>query len=138
MQDNEKVTQELVAHNIQMGEAEKNGESAFFEEVLHDNLRFRRASKAIVSKQEFLNDMKAKKTTYSSLHIPPESVEVTVYEDTAMVSLLLHAAGTKANDGGSPTPWQGIYRNTRIFLNEEGKWQCAFWFNTRIGDLLAD
>jgi hypothetical protein len=131
------LKKELIELNLQMGDAEMNHEREFFNKVLHSNLQFRRANKegSIVTKQEFLDDMKEGHVTHDFLDIPPQSIDVDVYEDTAVVLLLVRARGHRLVNGSEPEPWQGIYHNTRIFLKESDEWQCAFWFNTRISDL---
>lgn len=130
------IKQELIDLNLEMGVAEKARDDGYFEKVLHTKLQFRRANGDVVNKDGFLTAMREGKVKHKYLFIPPKNIEVTVYEDTAVVSLLLLASGTKkVPNSDVEEDWEGVFRNTRIFLKVEGQWQCAFWFNTRIGSL---
>ena len=96
----------------------------FLREHLADNLVFRRASGQLVNKETYLAELVLPDNTYEFIH--SEDVEVLVYdEDTALVSLRVWAKGKR-----SGTLFEGMYRNTRLFLKKQGKWQCAVWFNT--------
>lgn len=130
---NDKAVNELTELNRQMGEAEKNHDVEFFKKHLHNDLRFRRASRAIVSKKEFLWDLIQPENTFEELTV--SDVEVTAHENTAVVSLLVHVRFKRPNEEGVLDEKKGTYRNTRIFIKEGNDWQCAFWFNTDVSDL---
>jgi hypothetical protein len=122
--------QDLVDLNIKIGEAEAQRDAGFLGSILADGLKFRRANGTIVDKLTYLADLQDRKNTFEYLH--SEEVQSTVYENTAIVALLVRAKGTK---GG--TPFEGTFRNIRLFLNEPDKqpvWQCYMWFNARIQD----
>jgi hypothetical protein len=99
------------------------------DKVLHRNLIFRRASGAVVDKEKYLEDLKNRAVTYDVNE--SSFIKVRVHEDIALVDLVLGASGKKS-DGSS---WQGVYRNTRVFISEDGSWKMITWFNTRIDDL---
>lgn len=111
-----------------MGEAEKGRDDEFFKGLLADNLTFRRASGAIVDKETFLTDLRNPGNTYEKLE--SKDIAVQVYEGIALVTLLVHASGTREGK-----PFDGVFRNIRIFLREPGKtpeWQLHSWFNVSV------
>jgi len=131
----ETTEQDLIDVNIKIGEAEKQRDAVYLSTKLADNLRFRRANGTIVDKETYLADLQDLNNTYEYLY--SEDVQATVYENTAVVSLRVRAKGTR---GG--TPFEGIFRNIRLFLNQPDKdknpvWQCYMWFNARIQDMQA-
>lgn len=140
MNDVNEAEAKLTQLNIAIGEAEKrhNEEDvAFLKRVLSDDLRFRRAKGPIVTKREYLWDLIQPENTFEEL--VSDDVRVTLYEDTAVVSLLVSARFKRPDAEGNLKEKQGVFRNTRIFLRqeiEEGQdreeWQCAFWFNSEI------
>ncbi len=122
--------QDLVDLNIKIGEAEKQRDEGFLGSILADDLKFRRANGTVVDKVTYLAGVQDVNNTYEYLH--SEDVESTVYENTAIVALRVRAKGVK---GG--TPFEGTFRNIRLFLNQPDKqpvWQCYMWFNARIQD----
>jgi hypothetical protein len=121
-QDDRRELQEL---NVKIGEAEKGRDADFLRTVLADDLYFRRASGVVVDRATYLVDLAKPENTYE--YLVSEDVAVTVYESTAVASLRVRAKGTKDN-----TPFEGVYRNTRLFLKQPEGWRCAVWFNTRI------
>lgn len=131
------VKQELNDLNIEMGKAEKNRDADYFQKVLHEDLRFRRANKKIVTKKEYLWDLIQPENTFEELSV--SDVEVTTYGDsdgdTAVVSLLVYARFKRPNDEEKLVERKGTYRNTRVFVKTGNEWQCAFWFNTEIDNL---
>lgn len=128
MPDMNEVERKLIELNTQIGEAEKrhNDEDvAFLVRVLSDDLIFRRASGQVVRKKEFLWDLIQPENTFD--YLIPEKVEPKVFEDTAVVSLLVRAKGKRGETG-----FEGVFRNTRLFRKREGDWHCMVWFNTRV------
>lgn len=57
------------------------------------------------------------------------TISGTTRQKTAVVSLLVRAKGQRAATG----PFEGVFRNVRLFVHEEGVWRCRVWLNTRIG-----
>lgn len=129
MEEMNEVERQLVDLNTKLAEAEKrhhDEDIVFLMRVFSDDLIFRRASGQIVKKKEFLWDLIQPENTFEYL-IPESNVKPIVYEDTAVISLLVKAKGMRGNKG-----FEGVYRNTRLFQKREGDWQLALWFNTRI------
>ena len=114
----------LVALNEKFAEAELGRDEEFFRSVLADDLVFRRASRARVGKAKYLEDLLDERNRYD--RVEAEDVEVIAYRtDLALTSLRVHAAGERAGER-----FEGDYRNTRLFVKENGEWRCAVWFNT--------
>lgn len=128
---NTDVTSTLEALNREIGEAEKRRDVTFLDGVLADALVFRRASGAIVNKGQYMADLVAPYNTYERLD--STQIEVTLHEDTAIVSLLVNAKGMRRNAEGQDVEFEGIFRNTRIFLKSQdgNDWRCSVWFNTK-------
>jgi Domain of unknown function (DUF4440) len=114
-----------------MGEAEKSRDAEFFETLLAEKLTFRRANGSVVDRATFLRDLLNPENTYAMLE--SEDVSATVHEGVAVVALLVRAKGSRAGD-----PFEGVFRNIRIFVHEAVKqpaWQLHAWFNVRVADL---
>jgi hypothetical protein len=122
--------QALVETAIKMGEAELRRDEATLRGILDKDLRFRRANGDIVDKDAFLNDLQDSRNTYDCLEA--EVVDVTVYEKSAIVVLVVLARGTRLGES-----FEGTYRNIRLFIRDsqedEGTWRCALWLNTKTG-----
>ncbi len=105
----------------------------FFSALLDQMLRFRRANGAIVTRDEFLIDLADARNHRESIGKVGE-LECHLYEDTAVVSVLLAVRGS--NRGESI---DGLYRNVRIFHRAvyAAPWLLAIWFNERVGDVSA-
>lgn len=130
MQHNSKTTnhQELVNLTMKIGEAEKQWDCEFLGSVLSDTFKFRRASGEIVDKSTYLDDLQKPGNTYE--YLVSEDIEDQVYEGVAIVALRVRAKGTRGTK-----PFEGTFRNIRIFLKEPDRkpaWQLHFWFNVRI------
>jgi hypothetical protein len=50
-----------------------------------------------------------------------------ILEDKAVVSLIVRA---KRQRGDSQ--FEGVYRNIRFFLKQDGRWQLTVWHNTKL------
>lgn len=124
--------QDLIDLNIKIGEAETQRDEGFLSGILADDLRFRRANGTIVDKATYLAGVQDINNTYEYLHA--EDVQTIVYENTAVVSLRVRSKGMRG-----VTPFEGTFRNIRLFLNQPDKdknpvWQCYMWFNARLQD----
>jgi hypothetical protein len=118
----EKKLKEL---NERFAEAEKNRDERFFRRVLAKDLKFRRANGSQINKDDYLAALKDPKNTYDVLE--SSDVETIVFDGrTALVSLRVAAHGTR-----SGKPFEGSFRNTRLFVKQRGNWRCAVWFNSR-------
>lgn len=115
----------LIEMNVRMADEEKRGKDGtpFLDSVLDDALIFRRANGQVVGKAEYLEGLANPGNTYEYLRA--DAVEVALYEDTAVVSLRIAAKGVRAGQ-----EFEGIFRNTRLFLYRKDGWRCALWFNT--------
>jgi hypothetical protein len=117
--------QKLKELNEQFAEAEKNRDERFFRRVLANGLRFRRADGSEAGKGDYIEALKDPRNTYDSLE--SRDIEVIVFDGrTALVSLRVAARGTR-----SGAPFEGSFRNTRLFVRQRGSWKCAVWFNSR-------
>lgn len=115
-----------------MGEAEKRRDDQFFKTLLAEKLTFRRASKTVVDKAAFIQDLLNPTNTYEMLESEVTSVQV--FEGVAVVALLVRAKGMREGN-----PFAGVFRNVRTFLLEpdhkDQPWQLHAWFNVRVSDL---
>ena len=111
--------------NEGFAEAERRRDERFFRRALAKDLVFRRADGARVDRDEYLRALRDEKNTYD--YLMPEELETIMFDkDTALVSVRVRAKGER--DGGS---FEGVFRNTRLFVKRRGDWKCAVWFNTR-------
>ena len=103
---------------------------AFFARLLDEDLRFRRASGTVVTRDRFLHDLARPDNRRTRI----EAVEgpgIQVLGDRALVQVVLAVEGS---DG--ETPVDGVYRNNRVFERDgAGPWALTVWFNERLGDL---
>jgi hypothetical protein len=113
--------------NEQFAEAEKTRNKRFFEGVLAEELRFRRANGSLANKDEFLSALMDGENTYDTLQ--SSDVETIVFDDrVALVSLRVEARGKRSGE-----TFEGTFRNTRLFVKQRRTWRCAIWFNSREG-----
>jgi Domain of unknown function (DUF4440) len=78
-----------------------------------------------VTKKQYLEGLQDPDNTYELLE--SKEIETIVFDKcTALVSLQVEARGTRSGN-----PFEGSYRNTRLFVKERGSWRCAVWFNSR-------
>ena len=123
--------QALVETALRMGEAELQRDVAVLRGILDNELRFRRANGQIVNKEDFLGDLQDSRNTFDCLQ--SAVVDVTVYENTAVVVLVVLAKGTREGKR-----FAGTFRNIRVFARDKpdsgGQWRCALWLNAKISD----
>ena len=113
-------------------EAERHRDERFFRRALAKDLVFRRAAGTRVDREEYLRGLRDENNTYD--HLTAEELETIMFDKrTALVSLRVQARGER--DGAS---FEGVFRNTRLFVKRRGKWKCAVWFNTREDGLPRD
>jgi glyoxylase I family protein len=117
------VKADLHELNLKLAEAERSHDIPELREILHDNLFFRRADGTIVTKEQYLDAVR--KRIYKRLD--SELIEIDERRDTALVTVIVRAEGTDVD-----TAFSGSFRNTRLFVREEGRWQCLTWMNARI------
>src|SRR5687767_4391147 len=116
-----KTEKELKEININIGEAEENGKIDFFENLLADELIFRRANGNITTKQSFLYDLKP-----GAFHkLVTEVQEVKTRGDYAVVQVKVVAKRTTEES-------EGEYLNIRSFVKRNGDWKLITWLNTKI------
>jgi glyoxylase I family protein len=110
--------------NFDIGEAERAQDVDGLADLVHEDLVFRRADGTIVTKREYLDAVPTR--TFDTLE--SEVVGIDEGKDSAVVTVIITAAGTAAGKS-----FAGTYRNTRVFVSEDDRWQCRLWLNTRIG-----
>jgi hypothetical protein len=111
--------------NLEIGEAEKRRDARWLRSVLADELYFKRASGDVNDRATYLADLLKPENSFESLK--SESVDVTVYETTAVVSLRVRAKGKRGEKS-----FDGVFRNTRLFYKEPEGWKCVVWYNVPI------
>jgi glyoxylase I family protein len=118
------ATEALRQVNVEIGEREKAQDVDRLDQLLHDDLVFRRADGTIVTKREYLDAVPTR--TYDTLE--SEIVGTDEGKESAVVTVIVTAVGT-----GNGTSFRGTFRNTRVFVTEDDRWQCRLWLNTRLG-----
>jgi ketosteroid isomerase-like protein len=115
---------ELTRINVEIGKAEKARDPTELDRLVHDDLVFRRADGKVVTKQLYLDAVP--KRTYDRLDV--DVVEIDAKDESAVVTVIVDAAGT----GGDGSPFEGRFRNVRVFVKDDGRWRCRLWVNTKI------
>jgi hypothetical protein len=118
------------ALNAQMHAEEKRGADGlgFYRELLDQTLRFRRASGAVATRDEYLIDLANPANRRDQID-PVGPIDCTVYENTAVASVLLRVKGINAG-----APFAGLFRNVRIFHRDapDKPWRLKIWFNDKV------
>ena len=121
---------EIRVLNAQMHAEEKHGAGGlgFYRELLDQTLRFRRASGAVVTREEYLIDLADPANTRDEIEAV-SAIDCNVYENTAVASVLLRVKGMNAGK-----PLSGLFRNVRIFHREapDKPWRLKVWFNDKL------
>jgi hypothetical protein len=113
--------------NLKIAEAGRGRDEAYLGSLLDDGLIFRRADGTRATKNEYLAGIRNPKNTYS--RVEANDIEVLLHDEhLALVSLVVRVAGVR---GG--WPFEGTFRNTRVFVKRAAAWQCLLWFNAREG-----
>jgi catechol 2,3-dioxygenase-like lactoylglutathione lyase family enzyme len=115
---------ELRSINLEIGAAEQRHDVGFLDDVLHDDLIFRRADGKIVTKEQYLAAVP--KRQYRTLE--SDVAELHITKDSALATVLVRAEGT-----ANGTAFKGTYRNVRVFVSEGERWVCTVWVNSRAG-----
>jgi hypothetical protein len=119
--------------SAQMVAEERGGADGigFYRELLDQTLRFRRASGAVVTRDEYLIDLANPANRRDQID-PVGPIDCTVYENTAVASVLLRVKGSNAG-----TPFSGLFRNVQIFHRDapDKPWHLKVWFNDKVPDL---
>jgi Domain of unknown function (DUF4440) len=122
----------LSSLNDDFADAERSRDESFFRRALAKDLVFRRADGTCVDRDEYLRGLRDENNTYD--HLMTEELETIMFDQrTALVSVRVLAKGER--DGRS---FEGVFRNTRLFVKRRGEWKCAVWFNTREDGTPAD
>ena len=107
--------------NVDLGENEKARNSKFFEDLLAEDLVFRRASRKIVGKLKFLEDLAT--SEFEKLETEIDTVEINGPD--AVVEVIVRSKKKGQN--------KGEYRNIRVFRrSDQDRWQLKTWINTEI------
>lgn len=114
MQDDKALLERL---NIQIGEAESEGDSKCLASIVAPELAFRRANEQIDDRDRFLEAVAPgdrRETQVESIH---------VYGDRAVVTCVVTM---KSADG------EKRYHNLRLFIRHEAEWKLLGWANEQL------
>jgi hypothetical protein len=101
--------------------------------VLADDLQFRRASGAAVDKETYRLGVVDPTNSYDYVH--SEDVEVFTSGNDVMAALRVWAKGIRGKGTAKEMPFQGIFRNVRLFRHDPVShygWRCYIWYNERL------
>lgn len=123
---------EIRVLTAKMSAEEKKGADGvgFYRELLDQSLRFRRADGAVVTRDEYLIDLANPANSRDEIE-PVGAIDCTVYENTAVASVLLRVKGKNAG-----AAFAGVFRNIRIFHRDapDKPWRLKIWFNDKVPD----
>lgn len=122
------IRERLIADNIRISRAERERDYDWLTSVLADNFVFRRANGCVVDKECYLAQLVDPAASYAENEPDEATIEATIYEDSALVVLLVRAKGYRRTGD-----FQGTFRNVRIWQPVGNKWKCVGWFNTKVG-----
>jgi hypothetical protein len=120
----------LISLNQKIGDAELQRHEDFLNEILADDLQFRRASGVVVGKAEYCKGVMNLDNEYE--YSKSDAFQVFSVGDAMVVSLLVWAKGVRDKNTSAPKAFSGVYRNIRIFNRDAASvhgWLCHFWFN---------
>jgi len=118
----------LIELNTTVATAESQRNASFLDQVLATDVRVRRANALVVDKANYLVDLTNGGNTLE--HNIPEDIVPRVLGNRAVVTLLVRAKGTRTTG-----PFEGEYRNVRIFLKDPKKdpsWQLHFSLSAKV------
>ena len=118
---------------LRIGEAESQRHEAFLQQILADDLRFRRARGAVVDKITHCNVVTGPPNTYAYSY--SDVFQVFGLSDSAVVSLLVWAKGIREKGTPGKTAFSRAFRNLRIFCRDAAAVHgrlCHFWFNNQV------
>ena len=121
---------EIRVLTAKMSAEEKKGAEGvgFYRELLDQSLRFRRANGTVVTRDEYLIDLANPANSRDEIE-PVGAIDCTVYENTAVASVLLRVKGKNAG-----AAFAGVFRNVRIFHRDapDKPWRLKVWFNDKV------
>jgi len=124
---------QLVELNGKIGEAELQRTDGFLQEILADDLQFRRASGAVVDKTTYCQGVVDLTNAYDYSH--SDGYQMFAVGDSVLVSLLVWSKGVRGKGTSVEKSFNGVYRNIRVFRRNPGAthgWLCYFWFNDQV------
>jgi len=124
---------QLVELNGKIGEAELQRTDGFLQEILADDLQFRRASGAVVDKTIYCQGVVDLSNAYDYSH--SDGYQMFTVGDSVLVSLLVWSKGVRGKGTSVEKSFNGVYRNIRVFRRNPGAkhgWLCYFWFNDQV------
>jgi len=120
----------LTQLNVAIGEAEKQRDKDTLDQILVNDLIFRRVSGVVVDKATYLEELLKPENTYNYLCSEVVDVNLSKSQNAAIVTLHVCAKGKRGEN-----PFEGVFRNIRFFKKGEQGWQCHAWFNEPLESL---
>jgi hypothetical protein len=114
---------DLTRINENILEAEEAGSTEDLAQLLHKQFAIIRAKGVRQTRQEYL-DAVPSNAHRGRTSEPPE---IDLYEGCAVV-----ASRVSTSEGPDGTPTVGHFWNTRVFVQEDGRWLCVAWQVTAI------
>ncbi len=120
----------LTQLNVAIGEAEKQRDKDTLDQILANDLIFRRVSGVVVDKATYLEELLKPENTYNHLCSEVVDVNLSKSQNAAIFTLHVCAKGKRGEN-----PFEGVFRNIRFFKKGEQDWQCHMWFNEPLESL---
>lgn len=104
--------------NIEITAAEDNGDTKKLETVLSQKLVFRRASGAVVDRDQFLAQVKVRPKTNTEI----ESIKLFGHDRAIVTCIVTMKVKDKVER----------YHNLRMFIRETNQWKLLAWANEKL------
>jgi len=116
---------EIELLNQSIRDAEWNRDISFMDNILTDDMLFRRANGSFADKKTYLAGLKDPDNNYNHLENIELKVEARETGNLAIANVIVKASGTRGKD---QKPFNGEFRNIRFFRKEK-EWKLYAWYN---------